>query len=113
MEAELKFEFKGKEYKMSLPNVGQYMMMEVLRQRYTDGQYGAMLKGDYLSQEATYMVEMRIIMQVLCPELTSDLKVDFVDLGLKDYTELRELYMEKIRPFINDMAAMLSTVPKK
>ena len=56
MEAELKFEFKGKEYKISLPNVGQYMMMEVLRQRYTGGQYGAMLKGDYLSQEATYMV---------------------------------------------------------
>lgn len=104
-------EVKGKEYKISYPNVGQYYNIEATKQSLGKGYYNSLLGNPTkTAQNALDMIDIEATLSVLVPELLKDLKAKrFSDLGVKDFKELREIYNTKIYPFLKELTDLLSS----
>lgn len=101
---------KGKEYRISFPNVGQYYDIEALKQSLGKGFYNMMLGNrSVAAQNALDMIDIEATITVMMPDLVKDMKVkSFRDLGLADYTEIREIYDKEIIPFLMETKRILS-----
>ena len=98
---------KGREYRISFPNVGQYYDIEALKQSLGKGFYNMMLGNRSVAAQNAIDIEATIT--VMMPDLVKDMKVkSFRDLGLADYTEIREIYDKEIIPFLLETKRILS-----
>ena len=49
------------------------------------------------------MIDVEATLSVLCPQLVADLKVkSFSELGLKDFKEISDIYMNEVFPFLKE-----------
>jgi hypothetical protein len=103
---------KGRKYEISFPNVGQYYQIEVNKQRLGKGSYNSMIGNPTISaQRALDMIDVEATLSVLCPQLVADLKVkSFSELGLKDFKEISDIYMNEVFPFLKEAEKILSSV---
>jgi hypothetical protein len=63
------------------------------------------------AQSAADMVDIEATLTVLVPDFIKDLKSNsFEELGIKDYAEIRSLYIEQILPWWNEMLKQVGLV---
>lgn len=100
---------KGKEYKFSFPNVGQYYAIEAEKQRLGQGFYNAMLSNPTrTAQDALDFIDIQAVLSVCCPDLIKDLKVSSLsELGIADFVELRGIYEKEILPYMKQVNDLL------
>lgn len=98
---ELEFKIKGNAYKISFPNVGQYIDIQTTKMALSKNQYGSMERSFLpVMQRALNMIDIESIFSILCPEMIKDLFPNgFNELGIKDYQELEKAYSEQVVPW--------------
>lgn len=103
---------KGRKYEIQFPNVGQYYQIEVNKQRLGKGSYNSLIGNPTITaQRALDMIDVEATLSVLCPQLVADLKVkSFSELGLKDFKEISDIYMNEVFPFLKEAEKILSSV---
>ena len=99
------------EYTIKPPTVGQFYDIEVNKQIYGKGVYGAVIKTTtHSAQNAADMIDIEAHLRVLMPEefFKDDLKVEsFQDLGIEDYHALRTSYLKQFMPWWNEILDLL------
>ena len=111
----LNFQFRGKNYSIEFPKVGQYREIDVFKQTLSMGQYGSMFRTmTAQSEESLDMVDMEAYFSVLSPKLIKSLGVEsFSNLDLLTYKELKVEYRKQFIPWWNEIEKMLRPEPVK
>lgn len=105
--------FKGKNYDVKFPRIGEYRTIQAMKQTLSLNAYGGMSRSMMAaSEEALDMIDIECYLTVLCPDLVADLKCEISELGLLDYTELREVFKDKFVPWWNKIEELLRPQPK-
>lgn len=102
---------RGKEYNIHFPNVGEYYSIETAKQKLGKGFYNVLLGNPTkAAQDALDMIDIEATLTVLCSDLLDDLKVDkFSQLGLSDYKEIKEIYLNEVQPFLKEVSNLLNS----
>lgn len=98
------------EYVIKPPSVGQFYDIEVNKQLFGKGMYGAVIKTNTISaQHAADMIDIEAHLRVLMPEeFFKDLKSEsFQDLGIEDYNQLRTTYINVFLPWWKEIQDVL------
>ena len=99
---------KGRKYEIQFPNVGQYYQIEVNKQRLGKGSYNSLIGNPTITaQRALDMIDVEATLSVLCPQLKVK---SFSELGLKDFKEISDIYMNEVFPFLKEAEKILSSV---
>lgn len=103
---------QGKSYEIKYPTVGEYYTIESLKQTLSLGIYNTMAKSNVTTAiHACDMIDLEATLAILCPNLITDLKVESIkDLGLKDYVELKRVYVKEVFPFLKEIEKLLSDI---
>lgn len=109
----LELKVKSNTYKIDDLRIGKFIDYERMKASLSGGMYGSMFRMGTLSgDEALTMIDIEAFFTVFCPQVLKDLKCEsFKDLGLKDYKEIKTVYVEKIVPWYNQNVEVLS--PKR
>lgn len=112
MNDSVEFVIKGKSYTIHYPTVGEYYKIECLKQSLSNNNYGGLLvAGTASSIKALDMIDIEANLSVLAPSLIKDLKVGSISgLGIKDFNEIKKVYIETIVPFMKGVEDVLSQV---
>ena len=96
---------KGNSYTIKFPTVGEFRQIESLKQVLSNGMYNQLATTTTTqAQHAADMIDIEATLTVLAPDLIKDLKcTNFSDLGIKDYTELRNIYVNDFLPWWNEL----------
>ena len=107
--------FKGNQYMVSFPRVGEYRSIEIMRQTLSLNTYSGMARSMMVSSEESLdMIDIEAYFSVLCPKLIEDLKCDsFSELGILDYKELKDLFKKQFIPWWNEIENLLRPTPIK
>ena len=105
----VEFKIKQNTYKIEDVRVGHFIDFERMKASLSGGMYGQMLRmGTVAAEEALTMVDIEAFFTVFCPKLIKDLESErFKDLGLKDFKEIRKVYIDKIVPWYNSYIELL------
>lgn len=98
------------QYVIKPPSVGQFYDIEVNKQLFGRGVYGAVIKTNTMSaQQAADMIDIEAHLRVLMPkEFFDDLKVEsFQDLGIEDYNRIRTTYVNDFLPWWKEIQDLL------
>lgn len=111
----IEFKVKGNSYKIEDVRIGHFIDFERTKATLSGGMYGSMFRmGTVSGDEALTMIDVEAFFAVFCPEFIKDLKVkSFKDLGLKDYNEIKTVYIDKIVPWYNDYIKVLRPEKKQ
>lgn len=114
MDRQLELIVKGNKYITEFPNVGVYQNIETMKQIVSKGMYASLMSvNTQNASSALDMIDMESYLTILFPQLIKDLKCQgFSDLGLEDYMELREIYVEKFIPWWRDILEILQNKKK-
>ena len=104
MERKKTFKFRGTEYQIEFPTVGQYIDIESEKLNHSNGQFTTLIQAGTLSGlRAVQIIESISIYSILCPQLVKELKVNsFKDIDAKDFIELLKIYSKEISPWYNE-----------
>ena len=97
-------------YVIKPPSVGQFYDIEVNKQLFGKGVYGAVIKTNTLNaQHAADMIDIEAHLRVLMPqEFFDDLKTEsFQDLGIEDYNRIRKTYVNDFLPWWKQIQDLL------
>ena len=110
MNDSVEFEVKGRVYHLNFPTVGEYYRIECLKQTLSNNNYGGlMVGGTVASIRALDMIDIEATLSVLVPQLVKDLKTESIaKLGIKDFNEIKKVYVEKIVPFMKEVNDILN-----
>lgn len=105
---------KGQEYKMEIPTAGQLIAIERAKANLTGGDYGKILANNTIgSNYALDVVDMTAYLNVLCPQLFNDLKVEsLMDLDIFDMKQLQEVWNNDCVTWIQSWQTVLRETPK-
>lgn len=89
------------EYSINAPTVGQFYDIEVSKQILGKGFYNSIVKTNtFGAQNAADMIDIEAHLTVLVPDFVKDIKVKtFKDLGIQDYNQIREVYIDNFIPW--------------
>ena len=113
---QLKFTVKTAEgdnnYTIKLPTVGQYSDIEATKQILGKGFYNNIVNTNTISSvNAADMIDIEANLTILCPEFIKDLKVkSFRELGLEDYKNIREAYVDQFVPWWKEAIGVLKDI---
>lgn len=108
MEERVSFDLKGNTYTIEMPNVGQMRDLAVQKEILSAGMYGSMVRTMLDSTNAALdAIDIEATLRVMCPDLLQDMKVEFNKLGVKDFSEIRKVYAEKILPFLKEVEKLM------
>lgn len=112
MNTSVSLEIKGKTFTINYPTIGQYYAIEVLKQQLAAGFYSVLLGSrTSASYYALDMIDIQATLTVLAPDFIKELKVNsFNELGIADYTLIRDAYREKVVPLFKEINEMLRVV---
>lgn len=107
--------FRGENFPIKFPRVGEYRNIEVMKQTLSGNVYGGMARSmTSAAEEALDMIDMESYFTVLCPDLFKKLKCDsFSELGLVDYTEIRKVFKKNFVPWWQSIEKLLRPEPIK
>ena len=96
-----KFTFKGEEYQIEFPTVGEYMDIENQKLIQSNGQWVNLIKNQTISAlRSIQIIECVSILMVLCPKLFANMKVtSYREIDAIDFIELLTLYNNEINPW--------------
>lgn len=98
----LTFQVKNNSYTVEFPTVGQFIDIESLKVSVSKGEYGNLIRsGTSAGFDALELIDVACYFKVLCPKLAEDLGRPYEDLDAIDFLELRQVYREKIKPWLN------------
>lgn len=93
---------QGQEFTLTYPNVGQFIDIKVLETKLAQGTSAQLVAGTAAQLDAFLFITTYAHFAVLCPDLMKQLKVDsLLDLSVKDFEELSEVYLKDIQPWID------------
>ena len=100
---ELKFEVKGNTYSIKVPNAGDMVDVERMKQALSGGYYNEMMRTSTMSaQESLMIIDIQSHFSVQCPDLMKDLKCEDVrKLTAEDYQVLKTAYIKEFVPWWN------------
>ena len=98
-----KFTFKGEEYQIEFPTVGEYLEIENQKLIQSNGQWVNLIKNQTVSAlRSIQIIECVSILMVLCPKLFGNMKVvSYKEIDAIDFIELLTLYNNEINPWYN------------
>ena len=110
----LKINFKGMQFESPVITVGVFMDLELTKAQLSKGRYGQMLSNMTVnSNEALTMIDTMAAIEVLFPELKKKaITVPIENLGIKDWVDLKNMYIDQIVPYLNQLNQLLNP-PKK
>lgn len=105
------FKVEENEYTVSFPNNGQFIKIETVKALLTKDTYTAMATGGTVeSQMSRFTVDLIAFLSVMCPQLTTALKIDSLsDLDMVSTKKLLNTYITTILPWFNDWLTLLNT----
>jgi hypothetical protein len=116
IEREKKIVFKGGQYTIKFPNVGQTIDIESLKQALTNNRYGAMAMSNVRSMViALDLVDAISFVQVMCPEISRTLPKNISYTNIDDpilASELSTLYRNQIAPWYNEILNQLQGITR-
>ncbi len=91
------------EYQIKIPSIGDFYDIEVSKQILGKGFYTNIVKTNtFGAQNAADMIDIEAHLSVLIPDFIKDLKVkNFKDLGINDYNNIRQAYIDQFVPWWN------------
>lgn len=92
--------FKGNEYQLKYPTVGQLIDIRVLEQQLSKGTIKELLTGIDADIDSYIYITTISHIQILLPELVKDLKVSLKEMDLLDFQDMVDLYSEQISPWL-------------
>lgn len=107
---EIRFEVGPNTYKLSFPNLGQYISIENRKAAMSLGNYD-ILDRTPSGLIAKMNIDMVALFSVMVPDLGKDLNSKtLLDLPLDKSNELFSIYVETILPWFNEWMAIFSKV---
>ena len=99
-----KFVFKGEEYQIEFPTVGEYIDIENQKLIQSNGQWVNLLKNQTVSAlRSIQIIECVSILMILCPKLFANMKVtSYKEIDAIDFLELLTLYNKEINPWYSE-----------
>lgn len=96
-----KFTFKGEEYTIECPTVGQYLDIENQKIIQSGGHWIDLLKNPTVSSlRSIQIIECVSILKVLCPKLFEQMKVSsYKEIDAIDFIELLSIYNNIVSPW--------------
>lgn len=112
MNRELTIKIKTNSYIVKFPTVGQFSDIEVRKQLYSGGHYGAMVATlTTQSQLALDIIDTQAYFSILIPDLIKDLNVKSLrDIDLLDFEEFRKVYRDVFAPWMEEWEEALKIV---
>jgi len=106
---QLTFTFRGKNYQTEPLTVGRFIDLWKMRSALSMGTYGQLYRNAMeSSDEALTMIDIEAFLAVFCPVFKSDLKPGTInELGLEDYLELKQVFVEHIQPWVVSVENLL------
>lgn len=99
-------------YILNLPNTGQFIDIQALKAKISEGEYQGLDSGDGTAFYAKTLVDMIATYNVLIPELRNDINVKTIsELSLVESRELLDTYVEVYLPWISNWMNII-TKPK-
>lgn len=97
----LKFNFKGEDYEISVPTVGEYLDIENQKIIQSDGHWVDLLKNQTMSSlHSIQIISCVSILIVLCPKLFANMKVtSYKQIDAIDFIELLSVYTNEVGPW--------------
>ena len=95
------FKFKGEDYKVEVPTVGQYLDIENEKLINSDGHWTDLIRSQTVSAlRSIQIIECISVLKVLCPDLFNNMKVtSYKDIDVMDFVELLSIYNNIINPW--------------
>jgi len=94
--------FKGNDYQLKYPTVGQLIDIRVLEQQLSKGMIKELLTGTDADIDGYIYITTIAHIQILIPNLLKDMRVSLRDMDLLDFQDLIDLYSEQISPWLTD-----------
>lgn len=115
MQREVILEVAGNSYPIKLPNMGQLIEIEMIKAQITNGTYGQIVGNmSALGVMSLDMVDMIATLNVLCPTMLSDMKVDnWAQLDVFDILEIYRGYAESVSPWFKEFSTKVLEVWNK
>lgn len=109
----LEFTISGNKYEIKDVKVGNFIDFEKAKAQLSGGLYGHIFRmGTVAGDEALTMIDIESFFIAFCPNVLKDLKCNsFRDLGVKDYNEIKKVYVEVLVVWYNNYVNSLR--PKK
>jgi len=92
--------FKGNEYQLKYPTVGQLIDIRVMEQQLSKGMIKELITGTDADIDSYIYITTIAHVQILLPDLVKDMRVSFKDMDVMDFQELINLYSEQISPWL-------------
>lgn len=99
-----KFTFKGEEYQIEFPTVGEYIDIENQKLIQSNGQWVNLLKNQTISAlRSIQIIECVSLLMILCPKLFMNMKVvSYKEIDALDFLELLSIYTKEIGPWYSE-----------
>ena len=106
---QLNFTVKGKTYHTEDIRVGRFVDFWKMRAAISMGTYGQLYRFSMVgADEALLMMDAEAFFTSFCPEFLRDLKPGSIkEMGLEDWIELRDVYLNTILPWLNKVEELL------
>lgn len=103
-----KIKIKGREYEIPTLTIGMYRDIEVQKDLLSRSTFVTLsLSPSVQAKNAVEAFEIEATLRVMFPKLAEDLIVDFSELGVKDYLEIKDCYMKQIKPLIDEVDELM------
>ncbi len=105
----------GNEYEISFPTVGQFIDLEVAKQKLSKGEYGTLVQsGTAAAYEALEMIDIMASLTVFTPKLIKDMNIRSLDgLTIEQAKDLRTAYQAQFKPWLNDWFVKFTEAAEK
>lgn len=95
------FTVKGKEYTLTIPNIGQLIEIEGSRQELSQGKYNELISSRLVTTQSLLdLIDAQSLLKACCPEFIEDLttkRKSLLDLSLTDAKQfLDDVYRKQI-----------------
>ena len=109
-----KVKIAGTDYQVKFPDVSEHMEIEALKQTYTNGKYGEMVRAGVRTTDRNLdMVDALCTFSVLIPDLRINLeKPSLFKLEIKQGLQVAKAYLEDYLPWYNKIMTELDEMYK-
>lgn len=107
----ISFEYEGNNYEIHFPNNGQFIDIEKMKAKMTDGFYSEMKSGSGNGFYASLLVDTISTFSILCKDLLKDLNTkNIFQLSLIQTKPLVDIYKSQYLPWFNEWSILLTDV---
>lgn len=115
MTEKLKFTIKGMQFSTETATIGRLIDYYKFRSIISGGTYGMLFREALRTTDSVIqMIECEAFFQAFCPKfLDSLIPKKFQDLGIQDYSEIKQVYDATIKPWIQSLEEALQPEKKE